>query len=133
MRPRRLRRRRPVVASLAALALAALPILAYTAANVVASSKADDLSMAISPGSVVPGPCAGMTFANRIDGAGNFNGTNQNDLLMGSGGADTINGQNGDDCLVGGGGDDTLRGGPGNDVCIGGGGTNTFNQCETIA
>ncbi|MDO8465395.1 MAG: putative Ig domain-containing protein [Gallionella sp.] len=47
-------------------------------------------------------------------------GTEQNDILNGSGFADNILGMGGDDVLYGGGGADTLQGGDGNDTLING-------------
>ena len=49
-------------------------------------------------------------------------GTNGNDILIGSGGSETLSGGNGHDRLTGGAGHDRLLGGNGNDQLYGGGG-----------
>jgi len=63
----------------------------------------------------------------------NCNGTNANDLILGSAGIDNISGKNGNDCIVAGDGNDIIDGDNGTDVCIGGPGNDTFSiKCETI-
>ena len=58
---------------------------------------------------------------------GNCNGSNANELMLGTPGSDVIDGKNGDDCIVGGGNDDTLLGDNGNDILIGGPGSDTLD------
>ena len=78
---------------------------------------------------LTPTECAGTAVAGVVVGN---NGTNGNDLLIGSSGVDNLDGGLGNDCILGGGGNDSLRGSQGSDVCVGGPGTDTFHpSCET--
>lgn len=95
---------------------------AIAAANTVAGSAADDSSRSITPNDLAPPECASLNLTNLVVGSGNFNGTNNNDLILGSSGADSANAKSGDDCVFLGDGDDTLKGGNDNDVLLGGGG-----------
>ena len=123
------RRRRPVVA---VVALVAVVGIAVTATNTIPVSRADDLSRAIGVNDVKPSQCAGLTLTDVLAGSGTINDPNGNaTLVLGSAGADTINARNLDDCVVAGGGNDSINGGAGSDVCIGGPGTDTFTNCET--
>ena len=101
------------------------------AGNVVASSRAGQDARPTGENDVKPSPeCDGIVLNGITTGSGNFNATNQDDLVLGSAGVDTIGGRNGDDCILGGASNDAINGGTGNDVCIGGAGTDTFNACE---
>ncbi len=145
---------RPAV-RLAFLTLALLIFLvaatAVAAANTVPGTSLGDSTRAITPNTLKPSSCSAFVVTNLIVGSGNFNGTNGNDLMLGSAGADKIDGQQGRDCILGGSGnntlngnqdDDVLIGGPGDDDidggpgtaddCYGGGGNDTFNRCEAI-
>jgi hypothetical protein len=101
------------------------------ASNSVGPSRLLQTTRTLNANVVKPSQCT-MNIVNIITGSGTINGTNQNDLILGSAGADTISGRGGDDCILGGGGNDTINGNNGGgDVCIGGPGTDTFTRCET--
>jgi len=123
----------------------------FAATNSVAESGADEDTFAITVNDLKPPECASLNLENIVTGSGSFQGTNRNDLILGSAGNDNIRGMVGNDCILGGGGDDTidgrqgndiLLGGPGDDdlsgfsgtdVCYGGPGTDTADgSCETI-
>ncbi|MGD8603395.1 MAG: hypothetical protein PVF49_02365 [Anaerolineales bacterium] len=104
---------------------------AFAASNTVPFTRLDDESGAITANDLAPSECSGINLVNVILISGNGNGTNDNDLILGSPGDDSIRGQGGDDCIIGGGGDDFLHGGNGTDVCNGGTGTDSANRCET--
>ncbi len=131
MRPRRRRRVRRVslLGVLVAFGLAGIAVLGLTAANLVPLTHADDLSHANLVSEFAPPQCSALTLTSIVAGSGNFRGTGQSELILGSAGSDTIRGQGGNDCMLGGDGDDTIRGGNGADVCIGGGGNDTFINC----
>lgn len=132
--------------------LAALSIFSgFAAANTVAGSGAGEDSFVISVNDLKPAECASINLVNIVIGSGTFQGTNRNDLILGSGGSDQIRGMQGNDCVLGGGGNDTLdgrqgndvllggpgnddlRGGGGTDICYGGPDTDTADgTCETI-
>ncbi|MGD8821608.1 MAG: hypothetical protein PVG63_00770 [Anaerolineales bacterium] len=95
---------------------------AFAASNTVPFTRLDDESGAITANDLAPSECSGINLVNVILISGNGNGTNDNDLILGS---------PGDDCIIGGGGDDFLHGGNGTDVCNGGTGTDSANRCET--
>lgn len=59
--------------------------------------------------------------------AATINGTNGNNVLVGTSGADSINGLGGNDLVLGARGDDTIRGGPGNDALSGGQGADSLD------
>lgn len=125
------RRRRSVIPLAAAAAIVLGLLLGLTAANTVPSTKAAVLTQAITPNTLKPTECAGITLTSLVTGTGTINGTKNNDLILGSAVADDMNGAQGDDCILGGGGNDTINGFVGTDVCIGGPGTDTFYGCET--
>ncbi|BAZ32395.1 hypothetical protein NIES4074_49000 [Cylindrospermum sp. NIES-4074] len=56
-----------------------------------------------------------------------INGTNGNDILIGTNGKDTLNGLGGNDIIFGLGGKDKINGGSGNDILNGGTGDDTLN------
>src|SRR3989338_8617965 len=110
-----------VGAAITALAAANTVSITYAGAQVGQSRIAAD--------NLKPGICA-ATLTTIVT---NGNGTNGNDLILGtagndSGGSQLLGGQ-GDDCLLGGDGDDRLNGGGGNDGCDGGAGADTFLNC----
>ena len=129
-RPRRTRVRRRSLPIVLAATLAISVIVGLTAANSVATSNAGDSSRAVTAEDLKPSPeCAGITLSSVVVAS---NGTNGDDLLLGSAGVDNLDGKGGDDCILGGGGNDNLRGSGGTDVCVGGPGTDTFHpSCET--
>ncbi len=123
---------------------------AVTASNTVPVTLADKNSYGLSANQLKPPQCSGITLTNIVDIGAGQNGTDANDLILGTPGGDPlIWGGAGDDCILGGGGndrrrvlifwlpglfggagDDVLIGGPGLDSCFGGGGTDTYYSCE---
>jgi Ca2+-binding RTX toxin-like protein len=112
----------------AAIAILCTLALVLTAANIVPSTNVGTSQRGVSVQDIAPPECAGMGLTTLVT---NGNGTNANDLMLGTAAGETLSGGKGDDCLVGGAGNDTLRGQNDNDVCIGGPGTDTYQQCET--
>jgi len=107
--------------------------LAFAANNIVPTTRLTDQSQAIDANSLKPAACSGINLnAVVICTGGNCNGSNADELIIGTNGYDNISGKNGDDCIIGGGGDDDIDGDNGTDVCIGGPDNDTFgNKCET--
>ena len=110
-------------------------ISAYAATNTVPVTYLMDRSSPVLVSELAPAACGSirnsLTTVIECTG-GNCNGTQGNDLILGSPYADNIKGKNGDDCILGGDGDDdTISGDNGEDVCIGGAGNDTFKKCET--
>jgi hypothetical protein len=95
-------------------------ITASAAANIVPVTWLGATNLPITANDLKPAACAALNLTNLVVGSGTFNGSNGNDLILGSPGADTINGRQGGDCILGGGGNDILRGHVGNDVLLGG-------------
>lgn len=110
--------------------VAAIVVPAITAANVVPASKASDSSHPVTANQLKPPQCDALNLVNVVTNAGN--GSNGNDLVLGTAAGENLNGGQGDDCLVGGDGSDRLNGGGGTDVCLGQGGFDIHNfNCET--
>ncbi len=108
-------------------------VTAIAASNTVSASHLDEQNAVITANHLKPAECASLNLVNiEVCTGGNCNGTNQNDLILGSAGHDNIKAKNGDDCIVAGGGDDEISGDNGSDICVGGSGNNTFDKCETI-
>jgi Ca2+-binding RTX toxin-like protein len=106
---------------IALLLLVSLSIFsAFAAANTVAVSGAEDTSSGITVNDLRPQECDSINLENIVTGNGTFQGTNRNDLILGSAGNDSIRGMGGDDCILGGGGNDTIDGRQGNDILLGG-------------
>jgi hypothetical protein len=111
-------------------------VTAVAAANSVASSRLSDQSLPIDINSLKPSECASINLTSIVIGSGTINGTNANELILGSPLADTITGKAGSDCILGGGGNDNIDGGGGGgagsgyDICIGGPGSDIFSKCE---
>jgi len=106
---------------------------AVAATNTVPASRLDEVSSAINANALKPASCSAINLTKIVvcSGAGACNGSNSNELILGTASADTIAGKGGKDCIVGGGGDDDITGSGGTDICIGGPGTDTFTACET--
>lgn len=104
---------------------------AFTAANLVPATRADDQSQPVDQNQLAPAECDSVQIANTVSGTGIIAGTIDNDWIIGSEAIDTIDGLAGDDCIEGKESDDVITGGLGTDVCIGGGGNDTFVGCET--
>ncbi len=105
-----------------------------TTANSIPPSRAGISYHPTTAQQLAPPECAGMVLTSVAWGDnGTLNGTNGNELLIGSDNTNRINGRNGDDCLViGARKDNRLDGGPGNDVCVGNA-TTRFDNCELQA
>jgi Ca2+-binding RTX toxin-like protein len=130
------RRRRPVKTRGLAPALAAcaviLAVVAFAATNAVPATNAGLLQSRVTPNDLKPAACAGVTVTTMRVVSGVFNGTNADELILGSPGIDTIDGRAGTDCVLGGDGADLLQGGGQIDVCIGGPDIDVFHtSCET--
>ena len=133
-------RTRGLTARAGLTALAALLVLvsagpAAASTNEVAASRVARLTLPITIQDLAPAACAGMdltTLVTIADKKGaKIQGTNGNDLIVGSAGDDRIDGRNGDDCLVGGAGADQLDGGNGFDACLAGGDPDdSTSRCE---
>jgi len=106
---------------------------AFAANNIVPTTHLTDQSRAIDANTLKPAACSGLTLnAIVVCTGGKCNGTNSDELIIGTDGYDNISGKNGDDCIIGGGGNDDIDGDNGTDVCIGGPGNDVFgNKCET--
>jgi Ca2+-binding RTX toxin-like protein len=106
---------------------------AIAANNVVPVTHLTDQTTAIDANALKPAACSAITLnAIVICTGGKCNGTNSDELIIGTSGYDDIKGKNGDDCIIGGDGDDDISGDNGTDVCIGGPGNDSFtNKCET--
>jgi hypothetical protein len=97
----------------------------------IESNNAGISSIPVDAEDIKPPACSAIQLDNIVSGTGTIDGTEGNDLIVGSPGADTINALGGNDCVLGGSGDDQISGGDGTDVCIGSSGTDTFDACET--
>lgn len=119
------------------LFLLILPVLiimgittALAAANIVPVTRLSDQSRGMVFSDLAPSECdsirAGLETVIVCSG-GNCNGSNGNDLILGTAGNDVIDGKNGNDCIVGGDGDDMLYGDNENDVLVGGPGSDILD------
>ena len=104
--------------------------VALSAANAVPQSGLSDSLQAVSISELAPPECA--SISNNLESivvctGGTCNGSNANELMLGTSGSDSIDGKNGDDCIVGGDGDDTLMGDNDNDILVGGPGVDTLD------
>jgi Ca2+-binding RTX toxin-like protein len=112
---------------------------ALAASNTFASSthlQEQSTPIAFAANSLKPADCASLNLTSIFvcpSAGGNCNGTDANELILGSSLNDNIQGGKGDDCILGGDGDDTIRGNQGTDVCIGGAGNDDTSHpsCET--
>jgi Ca2+-binding RTX toxin-like protein len=104
---------------------------ALAASNTVSSSRLDEQSTAITINNKKPAACTMNLTRIVVCTGGNCDGTNANELILGTSNGERIRGRGGQDCILGGGGNDDLVGNNGGDVCIGGPGTDTFATCET--
>lgn len=104
---------------------------AFTAANVVPVSDADQAAQPTTANDLKPPECDALDLTAVVGGSGAVVGSDANELLLGSELIDTIDGGGGGDCLVGGPADDVLTGGAGVDICLGNDGADTFLGCET--
>lgn len=121
------------------LGLATLLLMAYigltqvsTATNTVPSTRAGVDVLEITADDLKPAVCNSIRPVFVVRGSGRVDGSNDDDLILGSPADDDLRGRQGNDCLIGGAGDDHLNGGGGKDVCIGGPGKDTYQGCETI-
>lgn len=105
---------------------------AFSAANMVPDTRLGQQIQAVTANALKPAECSALNLTSIVICTGGVcNGSNANELMLGTAGPDDIKGKNGDDCIVGGGGDDDITGDNGIDVCIGGPGNDTFRKCET--
>jgi len=123
----------PVLGLIGLIIVSVVTVVA--AANSVASSRLSDQSLLIDINALKPSECASINLTSIVIGSGTINGTNANELILGSPLADIINGKAGSDCILGGGGNDDIDGGGGGgasgyDICIGGPGNDVFSKCE---
>jgi hypothetical protein len=109
------------------LGIIALVILslysAVAAANSVPTTHIDYLTQPITANDLKPSACNGLNLTAVREG----NGTNGNDLVLGTAGNDNMNAQGGDDCVVAGDGADRPRGGMGHDVILAGDGDDALD------
>lgn len=99
-------------------------VFALTATNTVASSTASESYHTATANEMKPPECDALDLTTIVVGS---NGTQGNDLILGTTGGDLLQGKKGDDCIIGGDGDDTLRGGQDNDILLGGAGDDTLD------
>ena len=113
------------------LSLIAMGVVsALAAGNNVPVTRLMDQSRSVIASELAPSECNSIrnTLERIIVCTGGIcNGSNANELILGTPGSDVIDGKNGDDCIVGGGGDDTLAGNNGNDILVGGPGSDTLD------
>jgi len=125
---------RSTVIMLAGLILFSI-IFAATANNVVPVTHLTDQSNSVTANDLKPSACSAITLTAILScpaGGGPCEGTDANELVIGSTADDDIRSGKGDDCILGGGGNDNIRGEQDTDVCIGGPGTDSFHpSCET--
>lgn len=110
-------------------------MLAIAANNVVPVTYLTDQSSIVTVNDLKPSACSAIVLTAILycpTGGGACDGTDANELVIGTAADDDIRGGKGDDCILGGGGNDSLRGEQDIDVCLGGPGTDSFHQsCET--
>ena len=105
---------------------------AFAAANTVMQSSVDDDVRSITANDLRPPECGTINLVNVVTGSVNIQGTNSNDLILGSADGDKINAKKGNDCIVSGGGDDELRGGDGDDVLLAGPGNDELKGEDDV-
>lgn len=110
-------------------------ILAAAANNVVPVTHLTDQSIAVTANDLKPPECSAINLTTIVycpTGGGACDGTDVNELVIGSTADDDIRSGKGDDCILGGGGSDSIRGEQNTDVCIGGPDTDLLHpSCET--
>jgi len=110
-------------------------VTALAANSTVSISNLDEQSTPLSTvNDKKPAECSVLNLTAVIEcpnTSGICNGTNENELIIGSMYNDEINGGKGGDCILGGDGDDTIDGEQGKDVCVGGLGSDSLRKCET--
>lgn len=126
------------VVMLAYLSLASLIlfsfVFAFAANNVVPTTHLTNQATPVTVNTLKPPACSTITLTSIVYcpvTGGNCDGTNANELIIGSPSDDIVQGKGGSDCILGGGGNDDLSGSQAKDVCIGGPGTDIFRKCET--
>jgi Ca2+-binding RTX toxin-like protein len=110
-------------------------VSAFAATNVVPVTYLSNQALPVNANTIKPAECSGITLTTVVycSAGVNCNGTNADELIIGSPAADIIQGKGGNDCILGGGGDDDITGSQAKDVCIGGDGLNDiFTKCETV-
>jgi len=108
---------------------------AIAANNIVPVTYLTDQSSVMTANDLKPAACSAIIVTTIVYcpvAGGNCDGTDNNELIIGSPANDNIQAGKGDDCILGGGGNDNIRGEQDIDVCIGGPGTDSFHpSCET--
>ena len=127
---------RRMMKRLACVALCALILFgafsAHAAAIAVPATRLTDQTSAITANAIKPNACSGMTLTRVVVcTGGNCDGSNANELMIGTSAGERIRGRGGTDCILGGGGDDHLVGNGKSDVCLGGPGSDTVTSCES--
>ena len=115
--------------------LALVSVVSAFAANIVVpTTRLTNQASAVTANTLKPAQCSAIAVTTILycpAGGGICNGTNADELIIGSPNIDTIQGKGGNDCIVGGSGNDDITGSQAKDVCIGGPGNDTFTKCET--
>lgn len=111
-------------------------LLAMAANNVVPVTRLTDQSSIVAINDLKPSACSAITVTRIVycptGSGGACNGTDANELVIGSTADDDIQSGKGDDCILGGGGNDSIKGEQDVDVCVGGPDTDSFHpSCET--
>jgi Ca2+-binding RTX toxin-like protein len=110
-------------------------LTAIAAANTVPTTRLAQMTATMNANAIKPASCSALNLTAILicpSAGGACNGTNANELILGSPSDDNIHAGKGDDCILGGGGNDAIRGEQDTDVCIGGPGTDSFHPtCET--
>lgn len=90
-----------------------------SASNVILATPAmEDYTQGVTANDLKPPECSHLDLVNIVTGR---NGTQENDLMLGTAGNDVLDGKQGDDVLIG---------GPGIDECVGNQGNNVYIDCE---
>jgi Ca2+-binding RTX toxin-like protein len=111
-------------------------ILAAAANNVVPVTRLTDQSSIVAINDLKPSTCSAIVLTAILycptGSGGACDGTDANELVIGTTAIDNIQSGKGDDCILGGGGNDSIKGEQDVDVCVGGPGTDSFHpSCET--
>ena len=107
-------------------------IIYASAANIIVpTTRHTDQTGTVTAKTLKPSTCSALNLTRVVVcTGGNCDGTNANELVLGTPNGERIRGRGGQDCIIGGGGDDQLVGNGSSDVCIGGPGIDTFTTCE---
>ena len=126
----RIKKSRVLVWGILMVLIVASLVTAVAAANIVPVTHMTDQSSLIAISELTPPECNSIRATLErlvVCSGGVCDGSNANELILGTAGSDTIDGKNGEDCIVGGGGDDMLSGDNGNDILVGGSGSDVLD------